>query len=73
MVCDCCKLIGLSIHASPVLTVLLLRFMGLFPLILRPHCAATETMTLVKVESHMERVYELLPAFEKSDKSSKRR
>ncbi len=44
-------LLGSQLHASPrsycTVTALLLCFMGLFLLMLHPHCAATETMMLV--------------------------
>ena len=42
-----CALIAFISRSYCAVTVLLRRFMGQLPLILRPHCAATETMTLV--------------------------
>ena len=50
--CNSCTLIVLSIGASILLIAhaiiaLPLRFVGLFALILRPHCAATETVALM--------------------------
>ena len=42
-----CALIAFISRSYCAVTVLLRRFMGQLPLILRPHCAATKTMTLV--------------------------
>ena len=41
-----CALIAFISRSYCGVTVLLRRFMGQLPLILRPHCAATKTMTL---------------------------
>ena len=63
--CNSCKLIVLSIGASILfiahaIIALPLRFVELFALILRPHCAATENVTLVILVKVLFRCFQLL-------------
>ena len=63
--CNSCTLIVLSIGASILfiahaIIALSLRFVGLFALILRPHCAATETVALMINFKVLFRCFQLL-------------
>ena len=63
--CNSCTLIVLSIGASILfiahaIIALPLRFVGLFALILRPHCAATETVALMIHFKVLFRCFQLL-------------
>ena len=63
--CNSCTLIVLSIGASILfiahaIIALPLRFVGLFALILRPYCAATETVALMILFKVLFRCFQLL-------------